>query len=96
MATRSLLDELSRRLPGVEERPSQFHGEPALWVNGREFLHTHGSGTVEIRLTRKLIAQLDEPRAPARARHSDWVIVSADERRLVHELALRAFEANRS
>jgi hypothetical protein len=90
----ALLDELCR-LPGVEERPSQFHGEPALWIGGREFLHLHGDDTVEIRLTRPLIARLDEPRAPARARSSDWVIVEARHRELVIDLARRALEANR-
>lgn len=89
-----LLDELSR-LPGVEEAPSQFHGEPALWVGGREFLHFHGPDLVEIRLTRRLIARLEDERAPARAPYSDWVMVPTEHRDLVRELALRAAEANR-
>jgi hypothetical protein len=90
----ALLEEL-RRLPDVEERPSQFHGEPALWIDGREFLHFHGSEVVEIRLTRRLIDQLEEDRAPARARYSDWVIVESVHRDLVLDLARRALEANR-
>lgn len=89
-----LLDELSR-VPGVEEAPSQFHGEPALWVNGREFLHFHGPDLVEIRLTRRLIAKLEDERAPARARYSDWVMVRTEHRDLVLDLAVRAAEANR-
>lgn len=89
-----LPDEL-RVLPGVEEAPSQFHGEPALWVDGREFLHFHGPGLVEIRLTRRLIRDLEDERAPARARYSDWVIVRTEHRDLVLELARRAAEANR-
>jgi Family of unknown function (DUF5519) len=86
---------LARLLPDVEERPSQFHGEPALWIDGREFLHAHGNEVVEIRLTRALIRELDEPRAPARGRYSDWVIVRAEHAGLVHDLAQRALEANR-
>ena len=84
-----------RDLPGVEERPSQFHGAPALWIDGREFLHLHGDDVVEIRLTRPLIARLEDERAPARARYSDWVIVRAEHRDLVRELARRALDANR-
>ena len=89
----SLLDDL-RALPGVEEAPSQFHGETAFWIGGREFLHFHGAASVEIRLTRKVIRGLDEPRAPQRSRESDWVIVDVRERELVVDLARRALEAN--
>jgi hypothetical protein len=85
-----LVAELARELPGVELRPSQFHGEPSLWLEGREILHAHGEETVEIRLTRGLIAQLDEPRAPARARTSDWVIVAAEHADLIRRLARQA------
>jgi hypothetical protein len=87
--------ELGRRLPDATEAPSQFHGEAALWIDGREFLHAHGPEVVEIRLTRRLIRELDEPRAPARARTSDWVIVRTAHRGLVRDLAARALEANR-
>lgn len=90
----ALLEDL-RRLPDVEERPSQFHGEPALWIDGHEFLHFHGPRVVEIRLTRPLINRLEDDRAPARARYSDWVIVEAAHRDLVLDLARRALEANR-
>jgi hypothetical protein len=91
-----LVAALARELPGVELRPSQFHGQPALWLEGREILHAHGDETVEIRLTRKLIARLDEPLAPARARTSDWVIVAAEHAALVRWLARQAVEANRA
>lgn len=95
VATRFSLEDLCRELPGAELRPSQFHGEPALWIDGREFVHVHGRDVVEIRLTRRLIAKLDEPRAPARARHSDWVVVEVRHHELVRELVRRAFGANR-
>ena len=91
----SLFDDLRARIPEAQEGPSQFHGEPALWIDGREFLHTHGSDRIEIRLTRRLIRDLEDARAAARARASDWVIVDAAERDLVLELAHRAADANR-
>jgi hypothetical protein len=88
-----LLAEL-RRLPDVEVAPSQWTGEPALWVDGREIVHAHGEH-IEIRLTGKLINALDDERAMRRARTSDWVLVGADQRALILDLARRAVEANR-
>jgi Family of unknown function (DUF5519) len=82
-------------LPGVEERPSQFHGEPALWIDGREFVHTHGDRLIEVRLTSKLINRLDDERAMRRSRTSDWVMVEAQHANLIVELARQALEANR-
>jgi predicted transcriptional regulator len=82
-------------LPDVEQRPSQFHGEPALWIDGREFLHTHGDRWIEIRLTGKLIGRLDDERAMRRSRTSDWVMVETQHADLIVELARRALEANR-
>jgi hypothetical protein len=92
-ATDGLLARL-RELPDVEERQSQFADMPALWIDGREFVHIQAD-QVEIRLTRKLISQLDEPGAAQRARTSDWVIVDAAEEALALELARRALDANR-
>lgn len=88
-----LLSEL-RRLPNVEVSPSQWTGEPALWVDGREIVHEHGDW-IEIRLTSKLINRLDDERARRRARTSDWIMIDASERRLILDLAGRAVEANR-
>jgi hypothetical protein len=82
-------------LPGVEQRPSQFHGEPALWIGGREFVHTHGDEWIEIRLTGRLINHLDDERAMRRSRTSDWVIVERLHADLILELAKQALEANR-
>jgi hypothetical protein len=82
-------------LPDVELRPSQFHGEPALWIDGREFVHTHGARWIEIRLTVKLINQLDDERAMRRSRTSDWVMVETQHVDLIAELARQAHEANR-
>ena len=81
-------------LPDVVEAPSQWTGGFALWIDGREFVHLHDR-ELEIRLTRKLIAQLDDPRVARRTRTSDWVIVPVDEENLVVELARQALEANR-
>ena len=87
--------EALRTLPDVEEWPSQFHGEPAFWIDGREFAHTHGDDEIEVRLTRKLIARVDDERVVQRARTSDWVILRQSDEQLVLELARQALEANR-
>lgn len=85
-----------RQLPDVEEAPSQFHGEPAFWIDGREFAHLHrADGEIELRLTRKLIGRLDDPRIARRTKSSDWVAVPLEEVELVAELAYAALEANR-
>jgi Family of unknown function (DUF5519) len=91
-------DELLARLaelPGVEQRPSQFHGEPAFWIDGREFVHTHGDRWIEVRLTGKLINRLDDERAMRRSRTSDWVMVDVQHPDLIVELARQALDANR-
>jgi hypothetical protein len=93
MSAEHLMQRL-RDMPDVEERGSQFGDMPAFWIDGREFVHFHDD-RVEIRLTRKLINRLDEPRAPARARTSDWVMVDTSEPELAIELARQALEANR-
>ena len=82
-------------LPDAEQRPSKFHGEPALWIDGREFVHTHGDRWIEIRLTSKLINQLDDERAMRCSRTSDWVIVETQHADLIVELVRQALEANR-
>jgi hypothetical protein len=83
------------QLPDVEQRPSQFHGEPAFWIDGREFVHTHGDEWIEIRLTAKLINRLDDERALRRSRTSDWVMVDPQHENLILELARQALDANR-
>ena len=89
-----LLDEL-RKLPDAEEAPSQWTGEPAFWIDGREFVHLHGDDEVEIRLTRRLITTLDDERVWRRTRTSDWVGTRTEHVDLVVELARRALAANR-
>jgi Family of unknown function (DUF5519) len=84
-----------RALPDVEESPSQFHGEPAFWIDGREFVHTHGGDEIEVRLTGKLITRLEDERVVRRARTSDWVVLRQSDEELVLELARQALEANR-
>jgi predicted transcriptional regulator len=90
----NLLERLAE-LPDVEQRPSQFHGEPALWIEGNEFVHAHGKRWVEIRLTSKLINRLDDERAMRRSRTSDWVMVDVEHADLIVELARQALDANR-
>ena len=89
-----LLEQL-RELPDVEERPSQFHGEPAFWIDGREFVHFHGDGWIEVRLTGKVIGRLDDERAMRRTRTSDWVMVETQHTDLIVDLARQALAANR-
>lgn len=90
---KKLLDEL-RRLPDVEVAPSQWTGKPAIWVDGREIVHAHESW-IEVRLTRKLINQVEDDRVLRRARASDWVMIDEADRKLILDLARRAVEANR-
>jgi hypothetical protein len=87
-----LLDGLSG-LPGAEVAPSQWTGEPAIWVDGREIVHAHGRW-IEIRLTSKRINRLEDDRVLRRARTSDWVMVDEEERELILELAGQAASAN--
>jgi Family of unknown function (DUF5519) len=88
----ALLGELSQ-LPGVEVAPSQWTKQPAIWVDGREIVHAH-EPWIEIRLTRKVINQLDDERVLRRARTSDWVMVDQAERELILDLASQAVAAN--
>jgi Family of unknown function (DUF5519) len=83
------------QLPDVEQRPSQFNGEPAFWIDGREFVHLHGDEWIEVRLTGKLINRVDDERAMRRSRTSDWVMLETEHADLIVELARRALEANR-
>jgi hypothetical protein len=84
-----------RSLPEIEERPSQFNGEPAFWIDRREFVHFHGDQWIEVRLTGRLINRLDEERAMRRSRTSDWVMVDTRHTDLIVDLARQALEANR-
>jgi Family of unknown function (DUF5519) len=86
--------ERLRDLPGLDEAPSRWGADPAFWTNGREIVHFHEGG-VEIRLTRKLIRELDDERPIERTRTSDWVVVPCEEEDLIVQLAKRAIEANR-
>jgi hypothetical protein len=83
-----------RDLPDVEVAPSQWTGEPAIWVDGREIVHAHREW-IEVRLTGKLIDRVEDDRVLRRARTSDWVMVNRKERELILDLARRAVEANR-
>jgi hypothetical protein len=89
-----LLNRL-RALRGVEVAPSQWTGEPAIWVDGREIVHAHDEW-IEIRLTSKLINRLDDERVLRRARTSDWVMVDEGQHELILDLAEQAAEANRT
>jgi hypothetical protein len=88
-----LLEEL-RRLPGVEVAPSQWTGQPAIWIDGREIVHAHGRW-IEVRLTGRRITKVEDDRVLRRARTSDWVMVDAAHEQLILDLARQAVEANR-
>ena len=88
-----LLAEL-RRLPDVEVAPSQWTGEPAIWLDGREIVHAHGRW-IEVRLTRKRINEVEDDRVLRRARTSDWIMVDMAHKELILGLARQAVEANR-
>jgi hypothetical protein len=90
---KALLERL-RSLPGLEEAPSQWTGGPAFWVDGREIFHVHGND-VEIRLTRKLIRDVDDARVVERTRTSDWVVLPASATETIVDLTRRAIDANR-
>jgi glucose-6-phosphate isomerase len=93
-----MIDELMKRLselPDVEEAPSQWNARPAFWIDGREFVHFQTDDEIEVRLTRKLINELDDARVTRRTRTSDWVVVGIGESDLVVDLAKRALDANR-
>jgi luciferase-like monooxygenase len=88
-----LLERL-RRLPGLEEAPSQWTGGAPFWGHGREIVHFH-RGEAEVRVTRRRMNVLEDERVVRRTRTSDWAIVPADEEDLIVELTRTALEANR-
>jgi hypothetical protein len=94
--------EAMLRRAGVELRSSRFSDRPALWIEGREFLHYHPGDDVDIRLTRAVIRELraelrDDPRAAMRG-SSDWIEYTIDTDAaagVALRLAERAAAANR-
>jgi hypothetical protein len=82
-----------RAMPELEEAPSRFNRTvTAFLLGGREIVHLHDD-EIEIRLTRREIAKLDDERVWQRARTSDWVGTHDDAFAL--QLVRRAIEANR-
>jgi hypothetical protein len=78
---------------GLEECKSRWNVR-ALCSDGREVVHLHDDA-IEIRLTRREIAKLDDERVWQRSRNSDWVGLAYEHETLAVELARRAVEANR-
>ncbi len=65
------------RLPGVIIRPSRWVDGLSVWVRGKEVLHYDAPGMIDIRLTRRLIRDLESPlkndsRVIFRKVSSDW------------------------
>ena len=68
-------------IEGVTESPSRFKDDLAYWVNGTEILHFEPDGTVDIRLTRAIIAEhraelRADPAVTLRGHSADWVTVA--------------------
>lgn len=64
-------------LAGVSEAPSQWADRAALWVDGREIAHLGSDGWLDVRLSRKLIAQhraalRSDPAVELRRSGGDW------------------------
>jgi Luciferase len=86
-----------RRLPGVEETRSRWGAVPAFRIDGREFFHAGRDAVLDIRLTRRLIRELDDDRLVYRPGSSDWVwlrVESRDDIPFALELVRRALAAN--
>jgi hypothetical protein len=90
-----VIERLQAAFPELEARPSQFHGEPALWLDGREIVHAHGADEIEIRLTRREAARRDHLGFWQRTPSSDWIGLPAAEEALGVELVRIAIGANR-
>ena len=90
------------RIEGVEQSPSMFSTDDALWCNGSEIAHSDGPGVIDLRLTKAVIKELrqslrDDPRVTLRRGTSDWMQVHCTVRDLgfVVELVERAVAAHR-
>lgn len=89
---------------GVVEARSRWTEGPAWCLGAREVMHLHGTGSVDIRLTRPVIRRLRDrleadPRVDLRAHVGDWVRVRLRRRSdldLATELADLAIDANRT
>jgi hypothetical protein len=87
----NVVEEL-RAMPELDEAPSRFNrAVTAFLLGSREIVHLHGD-EVEIRLTRREIAKLDDERVWQRARTSDWI--GTRDGALALQLVRRAIEAN--
>jgi hypothetical protein len=84
-------------IPGVEEGENSWGDDTALWVNAKQMANFHRDGTLEIRLTRRVIREL-RPRLKNDSRvvlrgSSDWVgfvVDSAADFDFLVEIATRA------
>jgi hypothetical protein len=101
-STWDLVVEEALSVPGVAAHPSQFSPRPALWVDGREFVHLHRDRHLDIRLTRaKIRAMRDRIAAqPCLSQRGagDWLEVdlrSPADLPLILELMRAALAANR-
>jgi Luciferase len=86
-------------IEGASLGEGRFGPGPAVWVGKREVAHADADGTVDVRLTKKLIkdrkSDLEaDPRIRLRASQSDWVSVSAGDADFAIALVREAVLAN--
>jgi hypothetical protein len=78
---RSRLERAFRRIEGLDESASMYSDEAAWWANGKEIAHFRDDRTLDIRLTRALIAPRraafrEDPRVTLRpSSAADWLMV---------------------
>jgi hypothetical protein len=86
-------------LDGATLGEGRFGPGPAVWVGRREVAHPDADGTVDVRLTRKLImdrkSDLEaDPRIRLRPAQSDWLSVSPADSDFAIALVREAVLAN--
>jgi hypothetical protein len=89
-------------LPFVEPKKSRYSSSEAFYINNKEFVHFHGHGELDLRLTRASIRRLREavglrPNLHFRKQSSDWVVVDIARTSTTEciELILEAYFNNR-
>ena len=93
MSLREKLSTAICALPDVSQRKSRFSDNPAFYIGRREIAHFHDGNVIDIRLTRKVIRDLEgsgeaDSRLGIRAA-SDWAeFTFANEADLVRALDL--------
>jgi hypothetical protein len=77
MTLRKELTELILQMRGVTEKKSRWSDNLAFYIGSKEFAHFHSSNVIDIRLTKRVIRELDlknqtDRRVQLRS-SSDWI-----------------------